>query len=243
MAVCHPTEIARELVFSRFPSATVALLCGSAASGRFNARSDLDIIVVVPSVERASREAFLYSDWPVELYIHDIGTLRYCMEVFDHHRGIPCTASMVLSSMLICGEAERLDDLRRLATAALDRGPHCWSSRELEGMLHRLSLLCTDLRDERSTSEMAAIAVELFRDLACFSLRGNGLWHGQGKFLALALDSLASGLSNEFACGLLDVLERRDSRRLVSLTERLTEPFGGLSATRLRDSAPKEWRV
>src|SRR5579863_321771 len=69
-----PVADARALVAERFPAARAAFLGGGVLSARRTATSDLDIVVVIDGPPAPFRESLRWRGWPVELFVHRLGT-------------------------------------------------------------------------------------------------------------------------------------------------------------------------
>jgi hypothetical protein len=72
-----PIEVARDLLAVRYPEALLAFVAGSLSRGEGTAFSDIDVVLVFEKLEQAWRESFTFQDWPVEVFAHDLQTLRY----------------------------------------------------------------------------------------------------------------------------------------------------------------------
>lgn len=75
-----PVAVAKALLAERYPSAAICFLAGSVVRGYQTATSDLDIVVVFRKLPNAYRESLVWSEWPVEVFVHDTETLRYFCE-------------------------------------------------------------------------------------------------------------------------------------------------------------------
>jgi predicted nucleotidyltransferase len=89
-------EIVAKIVAQQYPSASVAIVGGSIASGRATATSDIDLLVVFDHVEQAWRETFKVEQQTVELFGHDFGTFEYFCRNVDRPGGRIPLAMMVL---------------------------------------------------------------------------------------------------------------------------------------------------
>lgn len=93
---------AARLVFSqRYPDAAVAFAAGSLVRGEGTEYSDLDLVVVYPTVPGAYRESFRFQGLPVEVFIHDPETLEYFFVEMDVASGIPALPHMVMEGQEI----------------------------------------------------------------------------------------------------------------------------------------------
>ena len=64
------------IITSHFPNCDVALLGGSVARGEATKTSDLDIVIIDPSLSSCYRESFYSNGWPVEVFVHNFETYK-----------------------------------------------------------------------------------------------------------------------------------------------------------------------
>src|SRR5690349_7126567 len=95
--------VARLVVSQRYPGAAVAFAAGSLVRGEGTAYSDLDLVVVYPTLPAAYRESFRFDGLPVEVFVHDPGTLEYFFVEMDAASGIPALPQMVVEGHEIPG--------------------------------------------------------------------------------------------------------------------------------------------
>lgn len=69
-------EAAKSIITSHFPNCDVALLGGSVARGEATKTSDLDIVIIDPSLSSCYRESFYSNGWPVEVFVHNFETYK-----------------------------------------------------------------------------------------------------------------------------------------------------------------------
>ena len=98
-----PLVAVREIYKKKYSDSAIVLLAGSVVRGEATKTSDLDLVVVYEQLESAYRESFLWGDWPVEAFVHDIETLRYFF-ASDRVSGVPSLPQMVSDGIPIPGE-------------------------------------------------------------------------------------------------------------------------------------------
>src|SRR4051812_480615 len=118
-----PLFVAKELFETRFSGADVAFMAGSVVRGEASTYSDLDLIVIYPKVDFASRESFTHRDWPVEVFIHDPQTLRYFHNKVDALEGKASLLEMIYEGLEVPGPSPISDNLKEMAARALAEGP------------------------------------------------------------------------------------------------------------------------
>ncbi|MCB8823281.1 nucleotidyltransferase domain-containing protein, partial [Microvirga rosea] len=163
---------------NRFAEADFAFVAGSIMRGTGTVGSDIDLVVVFPSLERAWRESFEEDRFPVEAFVHDLETLSYFMDL-DVKNGCPVMVSMVASGEVIGPEAVAGKRLQAAAQATLAKGPPPLSGPSYDALRYQISDLADDLRGERSPEEVFAIATALYQKLGDLILLGRGAWTGR----------------------------------------------------------------
>ena len=214
---------ARELVSSRFPAATSAILAESSLGQRRSSRSDLDLVVIEDTAE--SRWEGLHGvRWPVEVFVSDLeGWERYVAnEVYERRpvvlhitaTGVPLTTNITTT------------DLQRNAQRLLNQGPRPLTPSELA--LHRrlLTDLVDDLEDAGPGPERQFVIEATFRQSAELWLMSNRQWLGSGKWLARAVNETAPELSTELAVA-VQVAHQGDTLRLLGVARFVLEGAGG----------------
>ncbi|MBB4477734.1 hypothetical protein GGE46_000275 [Rhizobium etli] len=84
--------------------------------------SDIDLVVVFPSLERAWRESFTEGDFPIEAFVHDEGTLAHYLHA-DAESGYPIMVNMVATGSIVGPESERARLIQARAANVLAAGP------------------------------------------------------------------------------------------------------------------------
>ena len=160
--VSAPAAAARRLVEARYGEGLAAVLGGSVAGGRFTARSDLDIAVLLPEGGRGRRE-----------------TVRHegrCAEVFLYAGSVPLHDPHGLA-------AERCREARELIAA----GPAPLTDAERDDSRYLLTDLAEDLADTagpgQDPHEQLALADRTLREAAHLLSAVRGAWSGAGKWL------------------------------------------------------------
>ena len=68
-------ELAVQILAARYPDAESAFVAGSFMRDQGSATSDIDLVVLYPSLLHAYRESFLFEEVSVEAFVHDPETL------------------------------------------------------------------------------------------------------------------------------------------------------------------------
>jgi hypothetical protein len=211
----------------RYPTATAVFAAGSLVRGEGTPYSDLDLVVILPSVPNAYRESFLFDNRPVEAFVHDSETLQYFFLELDRPSGAPALPQMVAEGAVVVDTTGSSRELKELARSLLAAGPPALTSAEHSQIRYHISDLLDDLRTPRAPVELLAIGARLFEILADYQLRARQHWSGKGKSLAYALSREEGDLSNRYADAFGRLFISGESEMVVALVRRVLEPYGG----------------
>lgn len=183
-------ERARRFVAAHYPTATVAVLGGSSATGRATATSDLDVIVVLP--QEWGRVAFVetveHEGQLVEAFVYGPGGLPTWLEK-DRRARRPVLDRMLAEGLPLT-TGTPTDDLVAASRAVLSGGPTPLDATERRVRAYAVSALLDDLVDAGG-AERYAVAATLWREASELSLLLQQRWLGAGKWLVREL--LAAG--------------------------------------------------
>ncbi|MGW9380045.1 nucleotidyltransferase domain-containing protein [Streptomyces albidoflavus] len=180
-----PAASARRLVEARYGEGLAAVLGGSAAGGRFTARSDLDIAVLLPEGGRNRRETVRHEGRCAEVFLHTAADLR---TLFAEG----CATRRATMAFLYAGSvplhdphglaAERCREARALIAA----GPEPLTAAERDDSRYLLTDLADDLADTEGPGqdphEQLALADRTLREAAHLLSAVRGAWSA-GKWL------------------------------------------------------------
>lgn len=242
MSRADPKETIEDLRRLRFPEAVAVFLAGSVMRGQGTETSDLDVVVLYPSLPSAHRESLVHQGWPVELFVHDPETLAYFFAA-DRQRGVPSLPAMVAEGFEMPGPTETSRYWKGEAQRLLDSGPPPWPQAELDAARYAITDVCDDLSSPRTSQHGMASACRLYEMLANFALRAHGRWSATGKSIPGQLERLEAGLAECYWQAFDQVFREQDPRPLLDLTERLLEPFGGRLFIEPPRPAPANWRL
>ena len=222
-----PVEAAHGIFRVRYEGARVIFLGGSVMRGEATPASDLDIVVVYERLPGAYREAFVHGGWPVEAFVHDVGTLEEFFES-DRRRGVPALMSMVWEGVEVPEASEFSKGLKHRARELFEAGPPPWNEEELTLRRYRLTDWVDDMRFPRSGEELVATGAWLYQDAAEFYFRTRGQWSAHSKTIPRRLREADADFAERFlrAFDTLFVEKRPDPA--IALVKELLEPFGGL---------------
>jgi predicted nucleotidyltransferase len=237
-----PQEVVKRILKLKFPEAKVIFLAGSVVRGEGTAYSDLDLVVVFEKIKTAWRDSFYFEGWPVEVFIHDFETIRYFFTELDYKVGIPSLANMVTQGIEIPTSTEFSDRIKKMAKETIEAGPPAWSPKDLQWARYSVTDLCDDLREPRSTAELVATAVRLYKTLSNFYLRSQRLWSGSGKHIPKRLAQVDLSFAKKFDEAFQNVFSKHDASQVLSLAENVLNPYGGFLFENAFAECPVEWR-
>ena len=152
-----PVSAASAILRERSRGADSVLLAGSVIRGDSTATSDLDLVVLYPTLERAFRESFHYAGWPVETFVHDSRTIEYFFIEKDLASGIGSMMWMVHDAIAIPADTALDRQVKARADRLLAAGPPAWSVAEIDYSRYTITGLLDDLADPRNIGELRAI--------------------------------------------------------------------------------------
>ena len=233
---------ARTILAERYPHASVAFAAGSLVRGEGTRYSDIDLVVVYASLDCASRESFVFGDYPVEAFIHDPETLEYFFLEVDRASGVPTLPQMVSEGIEIPGANELSRALKARAAEVLAMGPPALDAASEQKLRYFVSDLLDDLRAPRSREELVATACRLYDDLANYYLRSRGQWSAKSKTIPRTLKRLDPHLHDRYGESFDRLFVDGDPAPVLALAEELLAPQGGLLFDGYRSDAPADWR-
>ncbi|MBB3133238.1 hypothetical protein FHS26_000942 [Rhizobium pisi] len=232
--------VARRCVASRYDGAAFAYVAGSIMRGEGTEFSDIDLVVVFPSLERAWRESFTLEGFPVEAFVHDEQTLAHYLHA-DADSGYPIMANMVATGSIVGPDIERARAVQAKAAGMLAAGPKPLAGPAYDALRYQVTDLADDLRGVRPPEEIAAIAALLYQKLADLILLGRGAWSGRGKWAPRLMKRLDAQLATEFDAA-FRLAAAGDGARFLALADRELALHGGRYFDEFRQEAPLEAR-
>lgn len=231
---------ARRCVASRFAGAAFTYVAGSIMRGEGTAFSDIDLVVVFPSLERAWRESFTEDGFPVEAFVHDAQTLAHYLHR-DADSGYPIMVNMVATGSILGPDIDSARLIQAKASDILAAGPKPLAGAGYDMLRYQVTDLADDLRGARPPEEVAAIAALLYQQLADLILLGRGAWTGRGKWAPRLLKRLDGRLAAEFDAA-FGLAGQGDGARLLALADRELALHGGRYFDEFKQEAPLEAR-
>jgi hypothetical protein len=238
-----PLDVAKELFQEKYSDADCFLLCGSVVRGEDTPFSDLDIVIIYESLANGRRESFIYNNWHVEIFVHDLETLNYFFEKMDRPTNCPSLPQMVREGILISNESHISIRAKELANAFFSKGPVLLDHSSLNRMRYTITDLVDDIRQARNNSELIASGSKLLEVLSEFIFRANKCWSGTDKWIPRRLIEIDSKLEKEFFSAFDHLFENKDSSAVIDLCEKILLPHGGFLFEGHNLDAPAEWKL
>lgn len=221
-----PMEAAQSIITSQFPNCDVALLGGSVVRGEATKTSDLDIVIVDQNLPSCYRESFYSNGWPVEVFVHNFETCKTFFKM-DCDRGRPSLPQLVSEGIVLKGENEIVEKLKREANDLLNKGPAKWT----EEMMKQKRYFITDTLDDligASKREEELFIANLLADLLHeYILRVNGKWLGSSKWFIRVLRKYDEHYADQFVEAFDHFYTTGEKRNLITFVEKTLEQYGG----------------
>ncbi|MCU5380419.1 nucleotidyltransferase domain-containing protein [Bacillus cereus] len=221
-----PMEAAQSIITSQFPNCDVALLGGSVVRGEATKTSDLDIVIIDRSLSSCYRESFYSNGWPVEVFVHNFETYKTFFKM-DCDRGRPSLPQLVSEGIVLKGENEIVEDLKREANDLLNTGPAKWT----EEMMKQKRYFITDTLDDfigASKREEELFIANLLADLVHeYVLRVNRKWLGNSKWFIRVLRRYDEHYADQFVAAFDHFYTTGEKSKLITFVEKTLEQYGG----------------
>ncbi len=235
-------DVAKEILKSKFPNASIGFAAGSFQRGEATTSSDIDLVVVFEKVESAWRESFLFEGWPIEAFVHDPETLNYFFQAVDGKDGVPALPAMVFEGTAIPAPSELSFKLKSRAEKVLKGKPEEWPKETIYHERYGITNLVDDLRDPRNNLEAHIIIASLHESLGDFYFRANGHWSASSKHIPRRMVKLDPQMGKRWI-QTFEAAYQGEHLKLINFVEELLMPHGGLLFDTYKRVAPTTWRL
>jgi hypothetical protein len=243
MMKADPFLSVKKLILERYKDAKAVFWAGSVSRGQGTAGSDLDLIVVFESIPNAYREAYLYDGWPIDVFVHDMESLRYFFEESRVGKGIAGMASMLLHAREVTEPTDFSEKIKTVAQQVLKAGPEPWDKDRIDKERFFISDVLDDIKNSVSKDEKTASGAWLYEALAQFYFRAKNEWCASGKAIVRYLKQDNPELAKDFIQSFDKLFQTGNSTELDKLTQKILAPYGGLLWDGFRSEAPKESKL
>jgi predicted nucleotidyltransferase len=235
-------EVANAVRSDRYKDAAAVFAAGSIVRGEGTATSDLDLVVVYPTLPCAYRESFRFDGYPVEAFVHDPETLEYFFLEVDRPSGVPSLPQMVFEGIEVPGSSALSQGLKRRAAEVIEAGPPALEADSEQRLRYFISDLLDDLRAPRSQEELIGAGARLYERLADYHLRRRRLWSAKGKAIPRALRTVDPALASRYTDAFAALFVTSDPQPAIRLAEEFLREAGGPLFDGYRSEAPAAWR-
>ena len=244
LTLANALDLAGRFAEYHCPDAMIVLLAGSAARETATAASDIDVVALYDGLPGgARREMVAFEGRDVEVFVHDLGTLRYFCDEIDRPSAQPSLPTMVVEGReILCKSPALLSECRRICRETLEAGPPPPGETGLANRRYAITDLALSLSVPRSRAEVLAIGCALYSMLAHFCLRAAEVWDADGKALSAAIAMLDQGLAGRFTSAFTALISMGEDTEVQALVDEVLKPYGGRLRVGYQQTAPTEWR-
>ena len=237
-----PKSTVLHLYEQNYQHAQAMIWAGSTSTGNYTSHSDLDVVIIFEQVPHAFREAFIFEDWRVDAFIHDLDTLKYFFEEIDGPSGMPVLPEMVANGVLISPPNALSKEIKLLAAELIERGPPIWNQLHIDKSRFYITDLLDDILSPRNRVEQQASTAKLYDILAEFYFRSQNKWQASGKAILRILKKHDYDLATDWQDAFDEVFKGGHTMQLEQLVNQILTPFGGLLWSGFHLDAPHDWR-
>lgn len=234
-------EVIKKLHQTKYPEALTIFLAGSITRNEFTAKSDLDIIIIFPTLPNAYREAYLFEGWMIDAFVHDEATLNYFFNEVDKTSLSPGLPSMVYEGIELPQQTPLGDKLKKQAAEILGTPPTL-DAQQLANRRFHLTDLLDDLNDPRNQDERLAILQELYLQMGEFYLLANGQWIGSGKNLIRKIKEYNPKMAQDFTESFAEAYATPTQPKLDNLALNILNAHGGKLWADYHSDAPQNFK-
>ena len=238
-----PLHTIKKLIKERYPDAKAVFWAGSVSKNQGTSASDLDLVIVFDTVPNAFREAFFYEAWPIDVFVHDVDTLRYFFEESRAGNGISGLIDMVLNGREVTEPNTFSDNIKIIAKEILNNGPAAWDKEQIDKERFLITDVLEDIKCFVSRDEQIASAAWLYEALGQFYLRSQNKWCASGKSIVRYLKNENPEFALEFTKVFECIFQTGNAVGLESLVKKILEPYGGLFWDGFISHAPEHFKI
>lgn len=238
----NPLQTIQNLIKERYSNAKAVFWAGSVCQNNGTEASDLDLVIVFESIPCAYREAFIYDEWPIDAFIHDLNTIGYFCEKLEANDGRPALIHMILDGREILESDAFTKTIKHIAENALNTGPDTWSQNQIDKERFLITDILDDIKFPKNQDEQITSAIHLFEPLIQFYFRAQKKWAASGKALMRLLKDKNPDLALEINQSFELLFQKKDATAIDLVVQKILAPYGGFLWDGFRSDAPKEWK-
>jgi predicted nucleotidyltransferase len=237
-------SLASRFVATHYPGVDAAVLAGSRSRGEGSPQSDFDLVLLFPRLTHGAwREMVEFEGYHMEVFGHDLGTIRYFCRDVDRPSGRPVLPKMIVEGLVVSARSsDILNKARAVANDTLREGPPPITEGDVRARRYAITDLAVSLRGGREKHLLLAAGSALYGALADFALRASNQWSASGKAIPSSLAAADPVLSASFEAAFSALFCCNDVTLVQELVDRVLEPHGGRLRTGFRQQSPTAWR-
>ncbi|MGG3471380.1 nucleotidyltransferase domain-containing protein [Neobacillus pocheonensis] len=220
-----PIEASKQFIYKYFPDCDGAVLAGSVVRGEATDTSDLDIVVFDKSLKSAYRESLIDFGWAIEVFVHNLTSYKHFFNL-DYQNAKPSMQRMILEGIIIKDEGI-IDSIKEEAKEIMEYGPERWTEEIITTKRYYITDALDDFIGCKNRAEEIFIANSLAELIQEFVLRTNSCWVGSSKWIIRALKQYDVRFTEEFVEAFDTFYKTGEKSKVVLLSEKVLEPFGG----------------
>lgn len=236
-------EIANRIYKEKYNNSEFLILAGSIIRGEGTKTSDLDIVVFYNQLDCAFRESFIYDGIMVEVFAHDLSTLKYFMYKFDYNEGTPILATMITEGIVIPKATVLSEEIKKMAKDYIEKGPEEIDVEKINSIRYMITNLVDDLKDSKNRYEQIAIASCLYEDLAKLYFRANRYWIGKSKSIVRVMKKCNPEFTKRYNESFDLLFKNGDDSKVVIIAQEILDMVGGYLFNGYKVEANHDWRI
>lgn len=237
-----PLPTIQKLIKECYVGAKAVFWAGSVSEDRGTGASDLDLVIVFESLSHSYREAFVYEDWPIDSFIHDLDTLLYFCGMLEARDGKSVLINMILQGQEILEQNSVSIEAKSIAAEAFAKGPDSWTKDQINKERFLITDILDDIKSPKNKAEQMTSAVHLFEPLLQFYFRAQKKWTASGKSLIRLLKQENPELAEKWTTAFESLVKTGNATDVENVVIKILEPYGGYLWDGFRSGAPTEWK-
>ncbi|WJW79891.1 GNAT family N-acetyltransferase [Bartonella sp. TP] len=237
-----PLPTIQKLIKERYGCAKAVFWAGSVAANHGTKTSDLDLVIVYEALPHAYREAFIYDDWPIDAFVHDLDTLRYFCGRVEASDGKPALINMISHGQEILAQNSVSIKAKAIAAEALVKGPDSWTQSQIAKERFIITDILDDIKSSKNKEEQIISIVNLFEPLLQFYFRAQKKWTASGKSLIRLFKQENPELAKEWIAAFESLIQTGDASGIECVITKILAPYGGYLWDGFRSDAPADWK-
>lgn len=212
----------------KHPEHVCAFLGGSWARACAHEESDLDLVVVDPTVKGVRFEGLMYHSWLVDVCALAPKEIENLFQSSATYRSAPIMYQ-VMDAIVVSGDSKIATSIKERAMELLIAGPKPLTPVENHDLRWNLTALLTDLKFA-TAEEVPALAAQCYLKLADAALAISNVWRGERKSLRRAVCRAKPEIANKLDVALVAACQG-DRAQILAIGSELLQELGGSERT------------